>query len=86
MVVASFTNVNIEYGVTIENGQAVNCTCLDHQYRNRVCKHMINANGQIQMEVERAATFLALKSQIEAKEREARETAASYMRIFNSPW
>ncbi len=90
MVVASFTNVNIEYDVTIENGQAVSCTCPDHQYRGHkpghICKHRISANSQIQAEIDRAETFLALKRRVENKEREARETADSYMRIFNSPW
>ncbi len=82
----SFTNAQTEYEVTLNAGQAVHCTCPDHKYRKHTCKHMLNLNGQVQMEVERAATFLALKSQIEAKEREMRETADSYMRIFNSPW
>jgi hypothetical protein len=86
MVVASFTNVNTEYEVTLNAGQAVHCTCGDHTYRHHTCKHMRVANASIMAEVEKALAFLALKSQIETKEREARETAASYMRIFNSPW
>ncbi len=82
MVVASFTDITKEYNVTLENGKAVNCSCPHHQYRNRICKHMENANAQVQIEIERAATFLALKSQV----REIEETAASYRRLFYSAW
>ena len=69
MVVASFTNIGTEYEVTLQNGQAVSCTCPDHQYRGHkpghICKHRINANGQFMAEIERAEKFLLLKSQIE---------------------
>lgn len=82
--IASFTQLGKEYDVEIKNGKAINCACLDHQYRNRTCKHMSNANAQVQMEIERAATFLALKAQYGRNFREEREqeTAASYMRMF----
>jgi hypothetical protein len=86
MVIASFTNVNVEYEVVIQDGLAVSCQCADHTYRHRTCRHMTVANASIMAEIEKAASFLSVKAQIEKKEREARETAESYMRIFNSPW
>jgi hypothetical protein len=82
----SFTNAQTEYNLTIENGVAVHCTCGDHTYRHHTCKHMRVANASIMAEIEKALAFLALKRRVEHKEREMRETAASYMRIFNSPW
>ncbi len=71
MVVASFTTTGTNYNVVLDQaGQAVSCTCPDFQYRsqrnrNHTCKHMLNLNGQVLMEVEKAERFLTLKAQIE---------------------
>jgi len=61
-----------KYFLTIENGQATDCTCGDRQWRRASkpagCKHMVDFNR----EVARAAAFLALKARIANAEREAR--------------
>jgi len=66
-VISSQTGTQ-KYFLTIENGQATDCSCPDHQYRHHACKHMRQFNG----EVARATAFLALKSKIAHAEREAR--------------
>ena len=66
--ITSFTNTNTEYDVTVERGQAVSCTCPDHQYRHRTCKHMNAMNAQIASEMEKAARFLAVCKQVQGME------------------
>jgi hypothetical protein len=56
------------YFLTIENGQATDCSCPSRQWRKGACKHM----NHFQAEVARAAAFLSLKSRIAQAEREAR--------------
>ncbi len=77
MTITSFSDTSKTYETTLTS-----CTCPDHQYRNRACKHM----RLIEQEVERAARFLALKAQVEQAEIEARENQACYLRMMNSPW
>ena len=71
-VIASATDTNKKYFLTIENGNAVQCSCPDriHRAYKPCCKHMIAFN----QEVQRAATFLQLKATIEAVERERQYT------------
>jgi hypothetical protein len=68
--VISSQTTSAKYFLTIENGQAVGCTCGAATYRHQAggCKHQ----RQFNQEVTRAATFLALKARIATAEREAR--------------
>lgn len=55
--IKSFTS-NAQYFLTInEQGEAVDCSCPDHQYRNRTCKHMTS----LDLEVRKAEKFATLK-------------------------
>lgn len=60
MTITSFTDTSKKYETTLTS-----CSCPDHQYRNRQCKHM----RMIAEEVERAERFLALKKQYEQPQR-----------------
>ena len=67
--ITSFTNPEVEYAVTVENGQAVFCTCPDHIYRHgNICKHMRAVNADIASEIDRAARFLAVRKQVQGME------------------
>lgn len=66
--IASFTNPDTEYDVTVENGIATHCGCKDHENRHRTCKHMKSMNQQIADEIARAARFLAVKLQVQGME------------------
>jgi hypothetical protein len=80
--VQSFTNPEIKYPVTVENGIAIDCRCGDHQNRHRACKHMRAMDATIQAEIDRAARFLAVKQEIEDLE----YTRRAYRQIFYSAW
>src|SRR5207247_2678698 len=47
---------NKHYFLTIENGQAIDCSCPDRQYRHHACKHMKHYNAAF----EQAIAFAAL--------------------------
>ena len=59
-----------KYFLTIENGNAVQCSCPDRIHRSYkpCCKHMASFNA----EVAKAERFLALKAAIEAMEQTRR--------------
>ncbi len=59
------------YFLTIERGQATDCSCPSRQWRKGACKHM----NHFSAEVARAAAFLTLKSKIAQAERDARAAA-----------
>jgi hypothetical protein len=86
MTIASFTDSTKSYDVTVRHGQAVDCTCGDRHFRRHECKHMSNAQVQINAEIAKAERFLALKRQIETQEREARENRACYLRMMASAY
>jgi hypothetical protein len=79
--IASATKANTAYELTIIRDRAISCTCPDHQYRNRACKHMTHANAVIEAEVGRASRFLSLQSAI----REQEETARCYREMMYDP-
>ena len=66
--ITSFTNPEVEYDVTVENGMAVSCTCPDHENRHRTCKHMREMNARIASEIARAARFLAVAKLVQGME------------------
>jgi hypothetical protein len=67
--VASSTDINTEYDVTVENGLAVHCGCMAHFYHpERACKHMISIDIEIELEIEKAERFLAVKLQVQGME------------------
>ena len=85
--IASFTDPNTEYDLTIEKGLVIDCTCNSRHFNpGWQCKHMKAKQAEVNAEIERAARFLALKAQIEVQEREARENAACYHRMMISEW
>jgi hypothetical protein len=82
--IASLT-ASKQYDLTVnECGQATDCKCNDRIYRKQYkpsCKHMDGYNVAFEAEVERAATFLALKSTIEGMA----ETARCYREMQYDP-
>ncbi len=74
--IQSFTS-NATYGLVVDEttGQATDCGCKDRIYRKQYkpsCKHMDGFNAAFEAEVERAATFLALKSMVQGMHETAR--------------
>jgi hypothetical protein len=83
--ITSFTS-QATYGLVIDEttGQATDCKCNDRYYRKQYkasCKHMNAFNVAFEAEVERAATFLALKAQVQGME----ETARCYREMQYDP-
>ena len=58
-------DTNKKYFLTIDNGQAVQCSCPDRQYRSYKlsCKHMAGFNA----EVAKASAFIALRSRYDVR-------------------
>jgi uncharacterized Zn finger protein len=45
---SSFTYKNVNYDLFVDqNGNVTSCTCPDHTYRHRACKHMRALSAQI---------------------------------------
>ena len=67
---------NKHYFLTIdESGHAVDCTCPDHQYRQRTCKHMRHYNEAF----EQASAFNALRERFDVRSQRVIEAKrASY--------
>lgn len=64
--IASATDTNKKYFLTIDdNGHAVQCSCPDRQHRSYkpCCKHM----SAFEAEVQRAATFQALRNRFDSR-------------------
>lgn len=76
--IESMTDSSKEYDVTVENGTAIDCSCKDHEFRHRTCKHMNAMNA----EIARAARFLAVKLEVQGME----ETWKANRQIFYSEW
>ena len=61
--IASATDTNKKYFLTIDGDHATDCSCPDHQHRHHECKHMRNFN----VEVQRAATWLLLRERYNSR-------------------
>lgn len=85
--IQSFTS-NQKYDLTIcsETGTAVDCRCPDQQRRGHRadhiagCKHMRQFNAEIQ----KAATFILLKRQIEESEQERKREVLNNLYNVNN--
>ena len=60
--IASATDTNKKYFLTIEYGVATACTCKGFQYR-RHCHHLVDFNEELL----KASTFLALKNSLDVR-------------------
>ncbi len=72
MTIASFTDANKTYQTT-----ANYCSCPDHQFRNRQCKHQ----RALILELARAQMFLFLKAKFDVRSQAViEEKRANYYR------
>lgn len=53
MTIESFTNPGVSYHIHVDGGVAQSCSCPDHQFRKRCCKHLRAAQIQLKNERER---------------------------------
>ncbi len=61
--IASATDTNKKYSLTIDGDHATDCSCPDRQHRHHECKHMRNFNAEVQ----RAATWMLLRERYDSR-------------------
>lgn len=73
--IKSQTKIDGYYFITVDDqtASAVDCTCPDHYYRGRLCKHMTSFNR----EVRRALAFNHLMRQYDVRSQAQRDARAT---------
>lgn len=61
--IASATDTNKRYFLTIDGDHATDCSCPDRAHRHHECKHMRNFNAEVQ----RAATWMLLRERFDSR-------------------
>ena len=77
--IASQSDSHKHYFLTIDDrsAQAVDCSCPDHQYRGRQCKHITQFN----VEVRKAERFAAIFAKFDCRANGQEATARCYYEL-----